>query len=152
MSAQLSYSINQAVALAGMIADLANKNIVSRSVETVAGADFGIAVSRGTDKDKQVVIGGADYLGVTVRDVARESDGTNGTIKYLTKDTAAIMREGYIYCVIPAGGNPGDPILFTDATGIIDVGTAGAGETQIAGATLETVTTAGGLGVVRLTA
>ena len=133
-----------------MIADLANKNIVSRSVETPAGADFGIAVSRGTDKDKQVVIGGADYLGITVRDIARESDGVAGSIKYLEKDTAGVMREGYVWCIIPTGGNPGDPILFTDATGVIDVGTAVAGQTQIAGATLETVTAAGALGVVRL--
>tara|TARA_R110000744_G_scaffold20470_1_gene53744 strand:- start:13264 stop:13743 length:480 start_codon:yes stop_codon:yes gene_type:complete len=150
MSAQLSYSTNLRKAFAGMLADLHNHDIISRSIETVAGADFGIAVSRGTEKDKQAVIGGATgFLGITVRSLGRENT-SNDTVKYSKTETAGILRQGYIYVVCPSGCNPGDPVNYIDATGILDSGAAVAGETNLTGAIWDTTAAAGELAVIRL--
>ena len=151
MSAQLSYAINQRKAFAGMLADVQNHDIISRSIETAAGADFGIAVSRGTDKDKQAVIGGVTgFLGLTVRSLEREN-ANNDIVKYSEKETAAIIRVGYVYAVCPSGCNPGDPVNFVEATGVLDSGApAGAGETGIDDASWETTAAAGELAVIRM--
>lgn len=147
MSAQTSYSINQAIAYAGMIFAQAPSDIMSASVEGASGIGFGVAVSRGTDKEKQIVAGGdGTFVGVTVRDLGREGSNT-GAIKYSETETAPVMRYGYIWVTCPTGCNPGDAAKYTDATGIIDSGAAGAGETDITGATFETVAAAGELAV-----
>ena len=150
MSAQTSYARNIPKAYAGLIYALAPHDNISRDVEGVAGIEFGVAVSRGTDKERQAVAGGDDFLGITYRDLGREGAANTGAIKYSEKETAGIMREGYIWAVLPAGGNPGDAIKYTTATGVLDVGTAGVGEIQLDGAQLDTVTAAGELGVIRL--
>lgn len=150
MSAQTSYSLKQSVALAGMIYALAPKDVVSRSVETAAGVGFGVAVSRGTDKENQVVIGGSDFLGFTVRDLSKEGVANSGDIKWNQNETAAIMRNGYIWINCPTGCNPGDAVKYNTTTGVIDAGTAGAGEIQLDGAQWESTASAGALAVVRI--
>lgn len=151
MVAQTSYSINQPRAIAGMLADVQNHDIISRAIETVAGADFGIAVSRGTDKDKQAIIGGATgFLGITVRSLEREN-ANNDTVKYSETETAAIIRVGYIYAACPSGCNPGDAVNFVEATGVLDSGApSGVGETGIDDASWETTAAAGELAVIRM--
>lgn len=150
MSAQTSYSINQRVALAGMIFALHTRDVDSRVVETVAGIDFGVAVSRGTDKEKQIVVGGTDFLGVTVR--ALDAEGTQGTgaIKYKEKDTAAVLRSGYIWVLCNGGATAGQAVKFVNATGLFAAGAAGAGETNLTGAKWETTTADGEVGLIRL--
>lgn len=150
MSAQTSYAINQRVALAGLVYAQAPHDIVSRLVETEAGIDFGVAVSRGTDLEKQVVLGGTSFLGITVRSLDREGAANTGAIKYAETESAAVLRDGYIWAVCPAGCNPEDPVFYTNADGVLDAGTAGVGETQLDGATWETVAAAGELAVIRI--
>lgn len=150
MVAQTSYEINQPVAYAGLVFANAPSDIVSRLVETAAGIEFGVATSRGTDLERQIVVGGTNFSGITVRALDREGAANTAAIRYNETESAALMRFGYIWIVIPAGGNPGDAVFYDDTTGIIDVGTAGAGETQLDGAQLDTITVAGELGVVRL--
>ena len=150
MSAQTSYDINQPVAYAGQVYALSPCDIVSRSVETVAGMAFGIAVSRGTDPDEQAVIGGADYLGISIRSLEREGAANTGAVQYDETETAGIMRFGYVWAVCPAGATPGDAVKYTTATGVLDSGAPGAGEAAITGATWDTVTAAGELGVIRV--
>lgn len=151
MSAQTSYEINQDALYAGQIVELGPRDVVSRSVETAAGAAFGLAVSPGTDAARQIVIGGdATFIGVTVRELTREGAANTGAVSYAEKETAAVMRWGYIAVVCPSGCSVGDPVNYVDATGVIDSGAAEAGETLIVGATWETVTAAGEVGIVRL--
>lgn len=151
MSAQTSYTIDQPIAYAGLIYAQAPKDIISRAVETVAGIDFAVAVARGTDADKQVdLAGSADFIGITVRSLEREGAANTGAIKYSQSETAGVMRKGYVWAVCPTGCNPGDSVLYTDGTGVLDSGTAGAGETQLNGATWETTAAAGELAVIRL--
>lgn len=151
MSAQTSYTINQAVAYAGLVYALAPSDIISGAVEGASGIGFGVAVSRGTDPEKQIVAGGDDtFIGVTIRDLGREGVANTGAIKYSETETAGVMRDGYLWVVCPSGCNPGDQANYVDATGVIDSGAAAAGETDIVGATFETVAAAGELAVLRI--
>lgn len=150
MSAQTSYSIKQPKAYAGLIYAQAPHDIVSRLVETVAGIGFGVAVSRGTDKERQIVAGGTDFLGITIRSLDKEGAANTGAIQWNETESAGVIRDGYIWAVCPAGCNPGDAVKYTNATGVLDAGAAAAGETQLDGATWETVATAGELAVIRI--
>lgn len=150
MSAQTSYAINQPKAYAGLIYALHPHDNDSFSVEGSAGINFGVAVSRGTDPERQVVLGGTNFVGITYRSLEREGAANTGAVKYNENETAGVMREGYIWAVCPAGCTAGDPVFYTDADGVLDAGTAAAGQTQLDGATWETTTVAGELGVIRL--
>lgn len=150
MSAQTSYSIKQPVAYAGMIYAQAPHDIVSKSVETVAGIGFGVAVSRGTDKDRQIVLGGTAFTGITIRSLDKEGAASTAAVKWNETETAGVMRSGYIWAICPSGCNPGDKVNYVNATGVIDSGTASAGETQLDGAQWDTTAAAGELAVIRL--
>ena len=150
MSAQLSYDIRQGKAYAGLIFAQAPHDIVSRAVETAGGIAFGVAVTRGTDADKQIVpAASADFLGITIRSLEKEG-GTAGAIQWNAKETAGVMRSGYIWAVCPTGCSPGDTVNYADGTGVLDSGAAGAGSTSLDGASWETTAVAGELAVVRL--
>jgi hypothetical protein len=150
MSAQTSYDIRQDKAYAGLIYAQAPHDIVSRAVETAGGIAFGVAVTRGTDADKQIVpAASADFLGITIRSLEKEG-GTAGAIQWNAKETAGVMRSGYIWAVCPTGCVPGDAVNYADGTGVLDSGAAGAGSTSLDGASWETTAVAGELAVVRL--
>lgn len=151
MSGQTSYSINTANAVAGMVADIGINEIDSFLAEGAVG--FGLAVSRGTNDGQAAVGGDATGIGVSVRDLAREGAANTGAVAYADKETMAVMRFGSgskIFVAIPTGGSAGDALNYNDTTGVIDAGAAGAGETDIAGATLEEDVVAGGIAKIRL--
>lgn len=151
MSAQTAYTIKQAVAYAGLVYAQHPHEIDSRSVETVAGIGFGVAVARGTDLDDQIdLAGSADFFGITIRSLDREGAANTGAIEYAETETAGVLRKGYIWATCPAGCNPGDAVKYTDGTGVLDAGAAGVGETALDGATWETTAAAGELAVIRL--
>lgn len=152
MVAQTSYEINTDAAFAGQIVNLAPRDVISRSVETVAGIAFGVIVSRGTDADNQCLLGGTDnILGVTLRSLDIEGAINTGAIKYNETDTAAIMRDGYVYAVCPTGCVPGDPVNFVEATGVLDSGApSGTGETGLDDCFWDSTTAAGEIGILRV--
>ena len=151
MSVQTSYDLAIAIAYAGLIYAQAPSDVISRSVEGAAGIGFGVAVSRGTDADKQALIGGAtDFLGISIRDLSQESSANDGSIKWDETETMGILRDGYIWAVCPSGCVPGDVVNYVDATGVLDSGAPVADETGLDGAQWETTTAAGELGVIRL--
>lgn len=152
MSAQTSYAIKQVKGYAGQIYAQAPKDIISRSVETAAGIGFGVVVSRGTDKDNQCILGGTTgILGVTVRSLDQEGVVNTGAIKYDQYETAAIMREGYIWAVCPTGCNPGDAVNFVEATGVLDSGApSGTGETGLNDCYWDSVAAAGAIALLRV--
>lgn len=152
MVAQTSYSIKQPIAYAGGIYGLAPREVISRDVETVAGIAFGVVVSRGSDPDRQCLLGGtASILGVTVRSLDREGAINSGDIEYAETETAAIMREGYIWAVCPTGCVPGDAVNFVEATGVLDSGApAGVTETGLDDCFWDSTAAAGELAVLRV--
>ena len=152
MSAQTTYAINQAVAYAGAIFANAPKDVISRAVETAAGIAFGVVVSRGTDKDKECILGGTTgILGVSIRSLDREADDAAGAIEYSQYETAGIMRDGYIWAVCPTGCVPGDAVNFVEATGVLDSGApAGVGETGLDDCFWDSTAAAGELAILRV--
>lgn len=150
MSVQTSYDINMAAGLPGLFYGIAPRDVVSRAVETVAGIEFGLAVSRGTDKEKQIVLGGTDFLGITVRSLDKEGQRTTGAIQWDEKETAPVLRTGYIYAICTSGCAAGDAVKYVNATGVLDSGAAAAGETALDNAKWETAAAAGSVGVIRI--
>lgn len=150
MTVQTSYDLDQAVAYAGLIYAQAPHDISSRAVETAAGIGFGLAVSRGTDKEKEAVLGGTDFLGISVRALDREGAINTGDIEYKQYESMSILRKGYIWAVCPDGCTAGDPVNYVNATGVFGAGAAVAGETQLDGAVWDTSAAAGELAVIRI--
>ena len=150
MSVQTAYS-NIAAAVHGQLYGIGAKDIVSKVVEAAAGIGFGIAVSRGTNPDDQIIPGGdATFIGITVRDLAREGAQGTGVVAFADEVIAPVIRKGYIMLECPTGCVPGDVANYVDATGVIDSGVAIAGETDIVGATWESTASAGGIALLRL--
>jgi len=151
MAAQLSYDLSTPVAYPGLIYAQFPSDVQSFSVETVAGIPFGVAVSRGTDEERQIILGGnALLLGISIRSLDREGAANTGAIQYNVTETAGVMRSGHIYVVCPTGCMPTVPVKYVIATGVIDSGAPAAGELAIPNATWETHTAAGQIGIVRL--
>jgi hypothetical protein len=151
MSVQTTYSLNQDVAYAGLLAEMNPKTVITKAVETAAGIDFGVVVSRGTADEQCVVGGDAAGIGITCRTLDREGAITTGAVKYDQYDDAAIITEGYVYVPIyTASGSPGDDLFYNDTTGKIEVGTASTGETQMNATLEETVSSSGQIALIRL--
>ena len=150
MTVQTSYTLQQGVGYAGQLFDVNPHEIVSRTVETVAGAAFGLAVGRGTDKAEQVLVGTADFTGITIRSLDKEGAINTGAIQWNENDAAGILREGYIWAICPAGCTAGDQVKYLTATGVLDAGVAGVGSMQLDGAQWDSTAAAGEVGVIRL--
>lgn len=150
MSAQTSYEINQPVGYAGLVYAQAPHDIVSRYIETEAGIPFGVAVSRGTDTQNQVVLGGVNFTGITIRSLDKEGVAYTGDVQWNFREAAGVIRNGYVWVVCVSGCNPGDPVKYNSVTGEFDSGAAASGETQLDDAQFDTAAAAGELAVLRL--
>lgn len=119
---------------------------ISRSVETVAGIGFGLAVAQGTN-DKGCILGGTTttFLGATVRDITLEGDQDDTIDQY---QEASVMRRGSM-AVSPSGDVlAGGAVYFTAATGRFS-STSG-GNVLVKGARWETTALADGFAVLYL--
>src|SRR5688500_3155125 len=99
MSIQTSYVFEPAIAVEGMIADSANRDIISRLLESTV-ADAGLFVVKGTATDQAKLPGSAGdvtnlVLGVLVFEPMRETTGTANRFK--ATDAVPIMRHGRIW-------------------------------------------------------
>ena len=110
----------------------------SLAVEPAAGIGMGLVVSRGTNPEKQVVLGGdasPDILGISCRiaDQAGQvgSEATNLLVRaYQTP--CPVVRKGKVWVPCTGTGVAGSrQIAYNDTTGAIVLGAAGAGETQL---------------------
>ena len=148
MSAQTSYSRLQDERIHGSLADLNNNEIQSGAAEVAIAV--GVAVSKGTAAGQVKLAANADFLGIAIRDTSREGVINTGSLAYKIGENVSVLRSGKISLTCPSGCAVGDLANYVDATGVIDAGAAGAGETDIGGATWETTTVAGGVGILRL--
>ena len=159
MGAQTSYQRLQNVAYEGQIYDLAPRDVVTGIVE---GNNVvpGRVVSRGTE-DQKVILGGSAFLGISVRALDLEGSANTAVLEYSEGDTPAIMRSGYIWMVCLSGCTPGNAAFYipqsvADGTGgvigsgQVDAGPPADGGIAIAGATWETTTAAGEIGLLRI--
>jgi hypothetical protein len=142
---QTTYTENQPIAFPGMPAD-ADHSIDTRTVETVAGIGFGVAVSQGSG-DKGALIGGASaavFAGVTVKDNTRAAD------LYAQYDNAGVMYRGTIWVTVGGDVTDGGDVTFAATTGVLSSAAASGSQFVIAGARWMTTASSGGLAKLRL--
>lgn len=108
---QLLYTQDFAIAQAGQIADISNRAIDPFAAEgTIA---FGIAVARGTDKEKQVIpFAGSDFVGISVFT-------HNGVGEYADETSVPVMTSGRVYVSTAAAVVAGETAYAVNATGAI---------------------------------
>ncbi len=141
MSRQTKMKTNHAIGYAGDVdSQRGMADIVSKFVETSGGADFGVAVSRGTKGG--VVVGGTDFFGIMVRDYVREGD----LLDKVKVTKGAVLRSGYIRAIAAVSVDDGDKVTFDETTGLL----SNTGGTDITGASWEGAVVAGQVGLVRL--
>jgi len=150
MAVQTTYATNMTAAYEGQIADMFPNEIVSRRIETAAGIAPGRVVSRGTANNQVTIGGDATGFGITVRDLANEGALSTMELTYAQYDVAPVMRKGYCYVDLQTTGTKGATLFYNDTTGLISAGTAGAGETQLDGCTLEETLAAAGIALIRV--
>ena len=108
---QTSYTQDYVIGQAGQIADISDITIDSFAAEGEIG--FGIAVARGTNKQKQVIpFAGTEFVGISVFE-----HNENGL--YKDKDSVSVMTSGRIYVTTAATVVAGTTAYAVNATGAI---------------------------------
>ena len=148
MSAQNSYTQTQDARIHGSLSGLNDNEIESGAAEVAIAV--GIAVTRGTNERQVIIAADADFLGLAIRDLSREGVINTAVIDYAIEDNVSVLRSGRISLTCVSGCSAGDLVNYNDTTGIVDAGAATAGETLIGGATWETTTAVGEVGIVRI--
>lgn len=140
---QTTYAENITKGAAGMPASMSGWDNDTRIVETDAGIGFGLAVSQGAESDRGAVLGGADFVGISVRD---NTLAANNEDTYLDGQNMAVMVRGDIWVVAEDAVAVGDAVEYNATTGAL----GSDGGTAIANARWMTSAGAGGLAIVRL--
>ena len=108
---QTSYTQDFVIGQVGQIADISNRVIDSFAAEGEIG--FGIAVARGTNKQKQVIpFLGTGFVGISVFE--HNEDGL-----YKDEDSVSVMTSGRIYVTTAATVVAGTTAYAVNATGAI---------------------------------
>ena len=108
---QTSYTQDYVIGQAGQIADISDRTIDSFAAEGEIG--FGIAVARGTNKQKQVIpFTGTGFVGISVFE-----HNENGL--YKDEDSVSVMTSGRIYVTTAATVVAGTTAYAVNATGAI---------------------------------
>lgn len=128
------YNTDPQIGFEGMVADMSNAVIVSRTAEAAVG--FGKAVVRGTDAHgtRVCATGDTEILGVSVRSQATSAESVD---EYPVSDTVSVMRKGPILVKAGATVSAGDPVYVTVDGGAF-TGASGTGKVAIDGAEFET--------------
>ncbi len=108
---QTSYTQDYVIGQVGQIADISNRTIDSFAAEGEIA--FGIAVARGTNKQKQVIpFAGSGFVGISVFE-----HNENGL--YKDEDSVSVMTSGRIYVTTAATVVAGTTAYAVNATGAI---------------------------------
>src|SRR6516165_10641042 len=112
--------------LVGMIADMTGSDVQTRLCETAAGIGFGLACSYGSLSDSGAILGGTNFLGITVRDVtltrapidplSPNFSENNPVDTYLQRMNMGVMTRGHIWVRAKGAAAPGSALFF-DANG-----------------------------------
>lgn len=107
---QTSYTQDFVIGQVGQIADISDRTIDSFAAEGQIG--FGIAVARGTKKQKQVIpFAGTGFVGISVFE--HNEDGL-----YNDEDSVSVMTSGRIYVTTAATVVAGEVAYAVNATGL----------------------------------
>ena len=107
---QTSYTQDYVIGQVGQIADTSSRTIDSFAAEGEIG--FGIAVARGTNKQKQVIpFAGTGFVGISVFE--HNEDGL-----YNDEESVSVMTSGRIYVTTAATVVAGTIAYAVNATGL----------------------------------
>lgn len=115
---QLSYSLDQATAFAGLKAHSTTPQEVLSYIAEGA-VPFGRAVALGTDPATQVASPAADaaFLGVALHDHARESQDDGLPAGYVDKATVSTMTKGAVWVPVTDAVTAGAAAHYNTASG-----------------------------------
>ena len=146
---QTTYLPTLAAALAGQIADLRSRTVLSREVGGTLSMPFGSVALRGTTDHTVLTVGGAGaggLLGIVCMDptIRAQIAATNG---FGVGDTAAVLIKGALWVTVTAAVTPGAAAYYDSSGNITSVSTS---NTAIPNGVFETTAAANGLAVLRL--
>jgi len=144
VAVQTTYTTGMRPALAGMPASMHGYNGDTKICETVAGIGFGLACSRGT-ADRGAIIGGAAFVGVTVRDITLVH-AVADLDKYVRYENMGLMVYGDIWVSVGAAVTPATAVVFSATTGQFAL----AGTSLANAKYMTTQATIGGLAILRI--
>lgn len=139
---------------AGQIVDTNPATIESKINDQATAIDFGVAVARSAADDtcKAPAADGDKIIGISVRHAIRPAD-SSGNVTYAQKDSVPILRSGYVFATAYENATRGDGVISVTAQngklGSTTGGAAGVGRVAVPGATWETTTSAGQIGIIR---
>ncbi len=143
------------VGFAGQVATMNPKSNRDMTNTGAIAIQFGSAVARGAVNYscKAPTADGDAIIGIAIRHVVMVAD-TSGNVAYLQNATVPVLLSGDIYAVPVANVVAGDGVIsVTASNGTLSgttAGAAGAGRVAVPGATWETTTTAGQVGMIRI--
>jgi hypothetical protein len=143
---QTEYTQFQRAAVNGMEGTMLGQENASYTAETPEGIPFGVVVGQGADARGCVLGAGADYLGVTVRDVTLTQAPKADPEVYGQYQNVAVKRRGDIWVKVGSDVAVGAAASFNAATGVI--GSAG---TAIPGSRFLTAAATEELALLQLT-
>jgi hypothetical protein len=142
MSVQTTYSQYHLANYPGQLVGKGPKTSDTYLVETAAGIAPGKVVGQGTADDQCVLGGDGIGLGIVVRNLDVENNASD-EIVYAQNTPVEVLIEGEIVVYVSEAGAKGAALNYVDATGVIGVGAAEAGETDLKAELMETLTAAG---------
>ena len=149
-SVQTAYAASIDRAYAGQLYGLNPNRTVTYLAETTVITP-GIVVTEGTTPAQAVKGGDAGvWGGIVVRRLDTEGNVTTNAIEYEVGEAMNVMQWGDIYVDLANTGSKGDPIFYTDTTGVISAGTASTGQTQITNGVLAEDVAAAGIALIRI--
>src|SRR6478609_2851630 len=115
ITVQSTYSTTFTKGYAGMIADGAQQNVVSRIIEDSAGIAFGKAAFQGTADKGVTATVGTKFRGITVADVGVITPVGGAADLYAQYATANLLDEGDIWVTVGANVAVGAAAYVTSA-------------------------------------
>ena len=146
---QTSYNERIRPYLLGQVVDMRLSSIISKTAEGADGIGIGMPVARGSGANGGVMpTGSAVTLGVAVRSTDLRPATPN---KYAQYESVPVLVRGRIavLCSDSGGVVPGVPVYVVPTTGLFRNDNTGSA-IQIPGATWETTTANGEIGVIEL--
>lgn len=144
---------------AGEIVDQLNVDIMNLNNDGAAAIDYGIAVARGASGGCKVIAADGDkILGISARNPMKAvpgfGQGSAFITQYAQNDQTPVLKHGNIFVLAFENVTIDDQALSITAQGGkiggVTGGAAGAGRVVIPGATWQTTTAAGSIGIVRI--
>ena len=142
----MGYKNEMDAGVVGGIANTENRDIVSRSVQTEAGLEFGVPVAQGTfDKScRATKAGDTKFVGITLLDRSTLND------RFDFQDDARIMKKGVVWVKVTEAVNAGDDVAVNVADGTFNKTVADTTSVAMAGVTCDTSAALGGLAQLRI--